>query len=179
MKPPILKPALLVVLSAALSACDEEPLAVDASPSAHAARQASVMAHRDEIQALVDAQLAAWNSRDANAFAATYTEDAVFFDPIGNVAEGREGIRALHALLFAGPFAPSSETQVIVDIRPLTGTIVVVHLRAALRDYAQLPPGLYPTEPGVVRTTKTWVVLKRGGTWAIHTQHMAPIAPTS
>jgi len=179
MKPPILKPALLVVLSAALPACDEEPLAVDASPIAHAAPHVAVRTHAAEIQALVDAQLAAWTSKDANAFAATYTDDAVFFDPIGNVAEGREGIRALHALLFAGPFGPSRETQVIVEIRPLAGTIVVVHLHAALRDYAQLPPGLYPTEPGVVRTTKTWVVVKRGGTWAIHTQHMAPIAPAS
>ena len=121
--------------------------------------------------------MAAWNAKDAIAFAATYTEDAAFFDPIGNVAEGRDGIQALHALLFGDPFSTSTETQVIVGVRPLTGTIAVVHLRAALSGYAALPPGLNPTEPGVVRTTKTWVVVKRGGSWLIHTQHMAPIAP--
>ena len=126
---------------------------------------------------LVAAQLAAWNAKDADAFAATYAADARFFDPIGNLYPGRQGIRDAHAFLFAGPFAPSSETQVITEIRILTGTLALVHLEAALTGYAGLPPGLSATEPGVLRTTKTWVVEKRSGEWLILIQHMAPVVP--
>jgi uncharacterized protein (TIGR02246 family) len=122
---------------------------------------------------IVSDQFAAWTAKDADAFAATYTPDARFLAPNGDVFEGRDAIRAAHAFLFAGPFAPTTETQTIADVRFLTGTIAVVYLNATLTGYTG--PG--PTEPGVLRTTKTWVVIKRAGAWLIETQHMAPVAP--
>ena len=131
----------------------------------------------DEVQSLVDAQAAAWRAKDADAFAAVYTDDATFFDPIGQVSRNREEIRAAHAFLFGGPFAGTTETQEITAIRPLTGTIAIVHLAADLTGYAQLLPGLVEAEPGVVRTMKTGVVEKRRGKWQIVTQHMALVVP--
>lgn len=170
--------ALSALVIAGGLGCDGEPLTPGSSGRSHgSAASSAVGVDTDAIQELVDAQFAAWHAKDATAFAATYTVDAAFYDPIGNVFEGREAIQAAHAFLYGGPFGPSSETQIITSIRPLTGTIAVVHLRAALRDYVEPLVGLNPTEPGVLRTTKTWVVVKRAGSWLIHTQHMAPIAP--
>jgi uncharacterized protein (TIGR02246 family) len=168
--------ALPVVLLALSTACGDEsgttgPLATrepEASPASLAAISTAPLLD------IVSAQFAAWTAKDADAYAATYTPDARFLAPNGNVFEGRDGIRAAHAFLFAGPFAPTTETQTIADVRFLTGSIAVVYLNATLTGYAG--PG--PTEPGVLRTTKTWVVVKRAGTWQIMTQHMAPVAPS-
>jgi uncharacterized protein (TIGR02246 family) len=166
---------VLVLALAAGSACETDPVDVGSgSGSDLEPRQAVVAGGTGDIQALVDAQFAAWTAKDADAFAATYTADARFLDPTGNVAEGREAIRAQHAFLFAGPLAGTTETQVIADIRFLTGTIAVVYLNATLTGFT----GPAPTEPGVLRTTKTWVVVKRAGAWLIETQHMAPVAPS-
>jgi uncharacterized protein (TIGR02246 family) len=160
-------------------ACDREPFATSSEPTTEAPLEYAVAAKAAvDFQGLVDAQFAAWTAKDADAFASTYTTDARFFNPIGAVYEGREGIRAAHALLFGGPFAPTSETQVITEVRMLTGTLGIVHLRAALTGFVGLPPGLTPTEPGVLRTTKTWVVEKRAGEWKTLVQHMAPIGPS-
>ncbi len=94
------RPVVLVSALAAVLACDSQPLDVGAAPGSPA--------------------------KDADAFAATYAPDARFLDPIGNMVEGREAIRAQHAFLFGGPFAPSTETQVIADIRFPTGTVAIV-----------------------------------------------------
>src|SRR5690606_32778379 len=99
------------------------------------------------VQALVDAQEAAWRAKDAAAFAATYTDDATFINPLGWVDTGRDAIHGSHAFLFGGPFAGTTETQKITMIRPLTGTIAIVHLDSELTGYAALLPGLVETRP--------------------------------
>jgi uncharacterized protein (TIGR02246 family) len=171
-------PALLCTLAAVL-ACENEPLAAPPARSDPPAAPAVVSHARAEIQAIVDAQFAAWSAKDADGFAAIYADDARFFDPIGNLVATRDGIRDLHAGLYQGPFAPSTATQIITETHFLTGTIGVVHLRAALTGFAGLPPGLVPTEPRVLRTTKTWVVVRRAGSWEIPIQHMAPVGPSA
>ncbi|HEX5521114.1 MAG TPA: SgcJ/EcaC family oxidoreductase [Longimicrobiaceae bacterium] len=158
-------------------ACDIPPLELSGGSVQRLEAQAPGVDISREVQALVDAQAAAWSAKDAHAFAATYTADATFFNPLGWVSTGRDEIREAHAFLFAGPFSGSTETQKITAVRPLTGTIAVIHLESDLTGYPELVPGLSETEPGVIRTTKTWVVLKRGGTWEITAQHMAPVAP--
>lgn len=168
-----------LLATALLLACNEQPLGSGSGESeGYGGLQAASVAAESEIQALADAQMAAWSTKDATAFAATFSTDARFLGPTGQVAEGRAAIRAQHAFLFAGPFAGTTETLQIVDIRFLTGTIAVVYLQAALAGLQSVPPGLPESEPGVVRTTKTWVVQKRAGTWLIVTQHMAPVVPS-
>ncbi len=151
------------------SACKDEDSPT--SPSAAEVTQA--------VQELVNAAAAAWAAKDADAFAAIYSPDSRFYDPIGNVSTGRAAIAGYHSALFAGPFASSTETQEIKEVRVLTDAVAIVHLAAELTGVAveDLPPGLSYTVPGVVRTTKTWVVLKKGSDWKIVSQHMAPVAP--
>jgi uncharacterized protein (TIGR02246 family) len=160
-----------------LAACEVPPAKLTGASIDRLDAQLVRIDLRDEVQQLVDAQAAAWRAKDVNAFAATYTTDATFFNPLGWVSNGRAEIRDAHAFLFAGPFAGSTEAQEITAVRALTGTIAIVHIDSALTGYAELVPGLVETEPGVIRTVKTWVVLKRGGRWEIATQHMAPVVP--
>jgi uncharacterized protein (TIGR02246 family) len=130
------------------------------------------------IAGIVAAATAAWTAKDAAAYAAIYSEDAVMTNPVGARMVGREAIRAGHAFLFSGPFAGSTQTITVVGVRYLTGTIAIVDQDVRLTGYAFLPPnGLRATTPGVVRTSVSWVVMKRGGTWEIVAQNMTPIPP--
>lgn len=173
----ITKVLSLSVAIMVLAGCDVPPTELTGAPTGRLDAQLAQADLSAEVQQLVNAQAAAWMAKDANAFAATYTTDATFFNPLGWISNGRDEIRAAHTFLFGGPFAGSTETQEITAVRALTGTIAIVHLRSDLTGYAELVPGLVETEPGVVGTMKTWVVLKRGGRWEIATQHMAPVVP--
>jgi uncharacterized protein (TIGR02246 family) len=170
-------PLVLALTVAAVAGCKDRSEPVGSSQEL-APPASGVVANLAGIQALVDAQFAAWNAKDAAAVAAVYAVDATFIDPIGAVLEGRAEIRERHAYLFAGPFAGSTEVQVITRVRMLTGTLAVVHLATSLTGYAFLAPGVRPTEPGVLRVTKTWVVQKRAGSWSILAQQITFVPPS-
>jgi len=54
---------------------------------------------KPEIQATLDAWCAAYARQDADALAALYTEDAVFFGGSGGLRNGREGARGYFAAM--------------------------------------------------------------------------------
>lgn len=60
--------------------------------------------HVDEaqIRALMDQLVANWDAGDADAYAALFSDDAVYVGYDGIRQEGRTGIAGMHALLFAG-----------------------------------------------------------------------------
>lgn len=56
---------------------------------------------REEIEALIDRRLHAWNVRDAHALALDHAEDGVVESPLaGGNASGREAIERLYATYF-------------------------------------------------------------------------------
>jgi uncharacterized protein (TIGR02246 family) len=122
---------------------------------------------------IVAAVTAAWSAKDATAYAAPYAADLQAVSPRGDLIAGRDAFRAQHVMLYAGPFAGSTQTIEVRDIRFLTGTIAIVSQDVTLTGYAFLPPGL-PSSGGAVRTRVTWVVEKRGGSWEIVFQQMTP-----
>ena len=164
----------LIVFAATFLACDNEPLSEGIARSG-AAPQAAVVNDADGIQAVFDAETAAWTAKDAAAFAANYAEDAQFYSPLGALLNGRAAIRAQHAFLFAGPFAGSTQTLSIIDVEFLTGTIAIVHVSATLTGFAALPPGLNPTDPGVLQTLMTYVMVKRANTWTVVAKQITAI----
>ena len=169
-----LNPAMLLLCAAALLACDNEPLNVGTAARS-AAPQAAVVNDADGIQAVLDAETAAWTAKNAAAFAANYAEAAQFYSPLGGLLNGRAAIQAQHAFLFAGPFAGSTQTLTILDIQYLTGTIAVVHISATLTGFVALPPGLNPTDPGVLETVMTYVMVKRANTWTVVAKQITAI----
>lgn len=159
------------------SACGDQPNAtapIAVRPVEVSAQPASSNISTDPIMDLVAAVTAAWTAKDASAYAAPYAADVQAVSPRGDLLAGRDVFRAQHVFLFGGPFAGSTQTIAVRDIRFLTGTIAIVAQDVTLTGYAFLPPGL-PSSGGVVRTRVTWVVEKRGGEWEIVFQQMTPI----
>jgi uncharacterized protein (TIGR02246 family) len=170
--------AILILPLVVLSACADGDGAVEpnARAQAVAAPQASVQQLRNgtaAIMDIVDAAAAAWNAKDASAYAALYSVDLVMINPLGAVLIGRAAFKAQHTFLFNGPFAGSTMTLAVTDINFLTGTLALVYHDVTLTGYAFLPPGL-PSQNGAVNVRITWVVAKRGGTWEIISQQMTP-----
>jgi len=164
----------LVAVAALLSACSDDTTApLGAQTVAVSAQPVSSDISTDPILDIVTAVTAAWTAKDAAAYAAPYAADMQGVSPRGDLFVGRDAFRAQHVFLFGGPFAGSTQTIEVRDIRFLTGTIAIVQQDVALTGYAFLPPGL-PSSGGVVRTRVTWVVEKRGGKWEIVFQQMTP-----
>jgi uncharacterized protein (TIGR02246 family) len=170
--------AIPLVAAALLSAGCTDPsdatAPVRAQPVGLPARPPSVSISIDPIMDLVTAATAAWSAKDASAYAAGYADDMQLVGPLGALLTGRDAFRAQHVFLFNGPFAGSTQTIQVRDVRFLTGTIAIVAQDVSLTGYAFLPPGL-PSSGGVVRTRVTWVVEKRQGRWEIVFQQMTPL----
>ena len=164
----------LVAAAALSSACsDGSPATAPVRPVAVSTQPATISISADPILDIVTAVTAAWTAKDAAAYAAPYAADMQVVSPRGDLIDGRDAFRAQHVLLFGGPFAGSTQTIEVRDVRFLTGTIAIVQQDVTLTGYAFLPPGL-PSSGGVVRTRVTWVVEKRGGSWEIVFQQMTP-----
>jgi uncharacterized protein (TIGR02246 family) len=135
----------LMALTLVSSACGDrnDPASPPASRAAGFAAQALPEAiPTDPILDIVEAVTAAWTAKDPAAYAAPYAVDAQLISPVGSILSGREGVRAQHAFLFAGPFAGSTQTIEVRGIQFLTGTIAIVYQDVTLTGYAFLPPGL-------------------------------------
>ena len=166
----------LVAVALLSSACSDQPDAtapVGVRPVDVSARAPSSSISTDPIMDIVSAVTAAWTAKDASAYAAAYAEDLQAVSPRGDLLAGRDAFRAQHVFLYGGPFAGSTQTIEVRDIRFLTGTIAIVSQDVSLTGYAFLPPGL-PSSGGVVRTRVSWVVEKRAGRWEIVFQQMTP-----
>jgi hypothetical protein len=80
-------------------------------PTLTAATPAAPVAVAGTPEAVVDAQLAAYNRRDVEGFAAAYAPDAVVYDPPEQIrAAGMESIRRIYGKAFAE--APSARATI-------------------------------------------------------------------
>jgi uncharacterized protein (TIGR02246 family) len=173
---------ILPLLAVLASACHDSP-----APTALASAEAAGISEArmgtnppgqiQHIEALVSALEAAWAAADATAYAALYAEDVAFIGPTGGVLSGRDALRAAHVGAFRNYFPQSTLDAEVRRIEFLTGTIAIVDLNFRVTGFAALPPGLRPTEPGVIRHVVRWVVVKHRGEWQILGQQMTPIPP--
>jgi len=159
-------PAVFLVLA---TACQDQSGSTGpmASPETHAPLAQLGAIPADGILDLVNGRTAAWAAKDPVAYAAAFAADLQFINPAGVLFSGRDAFRALHVILFNGPFAGSTLSLAVRDIQFLTGTVAIVYLDLSLTGYAFLPPGTSPPADGVLRARVTWVVEKRAGDWQI------------
>jgi uncharacterized protein (TIGR02246 family) len=161
--------AATTILLLGSTACNEgsdatRPLA----PPQTQARQVSQSAvPTDGILDVVAGRVAAWAAKDAAAYASAYAPDVQLINPAGALISGRDAFRATHVFLFNGPFAGSTLSLAVRDIRFLTGTVAIVYLDLSITGYAFLPPGVSAPSDGVLRARVTWVVEKVRGEWQI------------
>lgn len=174
---------LALLLTVVFSGCDSN--SVDATRVAAAtvapseAQTALNPVQMRAIEALLESSEAAWTAKDASAYAAKYTIDADWVNPLGGTLSSREQIRNVHQFLFAGPFANSTQTATVRRAVSLSGTVALVDLDVTLTGYPQplLLPGLVEFAPGEVRTRNKWVVVREGSEWLIMAQHMTAVQP--
>ncbi|MGW3351849.1 SgcJ/EcaC family oxidoreductase [Nonomuraea rubra] len=81
-----------------------------------------------EVADLLAGLAEAWNSGDATAYAAVFTEDADYITFDGTHTRGREAIESMHRRLFEGPLNGSTmSTGGEYPVKPLAdGAVLVV-----------------------------------------------------
>jgi uncharacterized protein (TIGR02246 family) len=117
----------------------------------------------DAIRKLQTAQAAAWNKHDADAYAALFTSDGDVVNVLGWWWRGRDQIQRKLSDGFAFVFRDSRLTITDVDVRILSPTIAVAHVRWTM-DGAKTPPGApQPPREGI----QLQVLTKQGHDWHI------------
>lgn len=157
-------------------ACDtaESPLDVGGATAAGTHAAAAVERNDEGVRDLVHTIEEAWIAKDAALYASIYADDFDGISPVGGLTSGRAAIQALHAFLFAGNFANSSQTVVVRRIEFLTGTYAIVDLTTTLTGFAVVPPGLTAIDGALVSRVR-WVVAKNGPRWEVIASQITPL----
>ena len=107
-------------------------------------------------------QAAAWNRHDAEAYAKLFTEDGDVVNVVGWWWKGRPEIERKLRTAFAFVFAQSTLTVTDVDVRFLSPTVAVAHVRWTMVG-AKTPPGLPEPRNGI----QLQILTKQAGDWMI------------
>ncbi|MEP6729534.1 MAG: SgcJ/EcaC family oxidoreductase [bacterium] len=183
-------PAAAVAFALLFGACNRStPTEVQSSQpgmssDAHTPMSASsyVATQRGDVAgvtAVVTAWDAAWNAGNANALAATFTEDAEFINGRGQLALGAATIRANHTASLAGVFKGSHTQGTIRKITFLSDNAAVVDVDNDVTNFTALPPGTVPTRPGVQSGRHKRIVVKLGSTWRVKEMQLTSILPAA
>ena len=106
---------------------------------------------RDEaaIQNLQSRQAAAWNAHDAAAYAALFTSDGDVVNVLGWWWKGRDEIQSKLRDAFALVFRDSQLTITQVEVRKLSPTIAIAHVRWTMKGALAPTGGVAPPEQGI------------------------------
>lgn len=121
---------------------------------------------REEIEALIEREIRAWNQGDAVAYAEAVAPDCVFTNLFGQQFVGRDGFEQQHARVFAGVFKGSRLAQTIDHLRRIRPDVALVDTSATL----SVPAG----DLGPARTVHTrllQVLVHDEGAWRIASYH--------
>jgi uncharacterized protein (TIGR02246 family) len=114
----------------------------------------------DEVNALYQKLINAWNNRDAQGMADQYTEQGVQIGFDGSKVIGREEIFShLHPIFEHHPTAPYITK--VKEIRPLGTDAAILYAIAGM-----IPPGKTDIEPAV-NAHQTLVAVKKDNDWRI------------
>ena len=123
----------------------------------------------DEVRALYDRLLTAWNERDARQFAAQFLEDGHMVGFDGSQADSASEIAEHLSAVFAShPTAPY--VWKVRGVLALTDSVAL--LRAVT---GMVPPGQTELNPAV-NAIQSLVAVRRGGTWRIAMLQTTPAA---
>ncbi|HEX3915047.1 MAG TPA: SgcJ/EcaC family oxidoreductase [Steroidobacteraceae bacterium] len=112
-----------------------------------------------EVQVI---QADAWNKHDAAAYAALFTDDGDCINVVGWRWKGRAQIASKLTAAFATAFRASELTITSTEVRFLTPTIAIAHVRWTMSGY-KMPPGMPEPREGV----EIQVLEKKAGHWLI------------
>lgn len=119
----------------------------------------------------------AWNNGDARTWSSFFTVDARFVTLRGDVFESRAAIEKSHTMIFSTFYKGSHNTPTVESITFPTGDVAVIDVLHEVRDYATLPPGIAPTEPGVLRARMKYVAVRQGSDWRFASAQNTAVFP--
>lgn len=122
---------------------------------------------RRDIQALLDALVAAWNAHDAHAYAAPFAPDAEFTNVFGLVQNGRAAIEAAHGAIFKTMFRESRLALTKVRIRFLRPDVAAVAARWTMTGAYGAQGKPWPARCGLISQIAT----REQGVWSIAVSH--------
>ena len=114
------------------------------------------------IVALQARQADAWNRHDAAAYASLFTPDGDVVNVLGWLWRGRGEIERKLTAAFAFVFKDSRLVITDVQVRPLSPTVAVAHVRWTMTGM-RTPPGMPEPREGI----QLQVLTKQGNEWLI------------
>ncbi len=122
---------------------------------------------------IATALVAAWNAHDADAFAASFIEDAEFANFFGMRARGRAEVAALHRPIFATMFKESRLAATVDWVRQLRDDVAAADLRWEMTGARGADGSPWPRRRGLM----SMVLTRAGGAWAIALFHNMDLPP--
>ena len=171
-------PAILVIVG--VTACNDQPLSPNAGESgteslAVEARAQGSPRDRAAIQEIVNTFDEAWTAGDAVTYAGNYAHVSEWVGPDGTILTDPVAITNLYTAILTFALPNTTRQSTIRNLTFLTGTIAVVDIEARVTGFGDLPPGIVPWQPGVLRALEKNILLKRDGEWRI-VQHQQLLA---
>ena len=123
---------------------------------------APVSKDEEEIRNVETRQQEAWNKHDAKAYASLFTENGDCVNVVGWWWKGRAEIEQKLTAAYAFVFSESVLTITDVDVRLLTPTTAIVHVRWTMTG-ARTPQGFAKVQQGI----QTQTLIKSDGKWLI------------
>jgi uncharacterized protein (TIGR02246 family) len=139
---------------------------------------ASAMAEQQDDAAIRQVQVlqaAAWNRHDARAYAKLFAEDGDAVTVVGWWWRGRSEIERKLSEAFESVFAQSKLTITDVDVKFLSSSMAVAHVRWTMVG-AKLAPNMPEPREGI----QLQVLTKQAGGWLIascQSTHSIPVTP--
>jgi uncharacterized protein (TIGR02246 family) len=124
-----------------------------------------------EVRKIIQAQVAAWNEGDAEAFAQHFAVDGTFTNLLGMYYQGNEAFRDRHAQLFKGAYCGSVKQEDIVSIKFVRPDVAKADSLQTITGYQKLLPGTTADSKGRLRTRLLQVMVKDGDEWKIAAYH--------
>jgi uncharacterized protein (TIGR02246 family) len=114
------------------------------------------------VRAWIDAYEKAWNTHEASAVAAFFSEDADFIAGNGPRIVGRDAIEESWRSYFSGIDEARQGTFAIASLRVITPEVVLVNINSTTAGHGPSAENL-PTR----LARGTWVVTRNNGEWQI------------
>ena len=134
------------------------------------ADSSSATVDQTEVQLVPSRIVAAWQAKDAGAFAAAFTEDGSMILPGGVFLTGRQPIQDFMAEAFRGPYRNTQVTGTPLAYKPLADDVVLL-----LTEGGVLPDG-EPEVPAGDAIRASWLLKRVDGRWLITAYQNTPIA---
>jgi uncharacterized protein (TIGR02246 family) len=108
------------------------------------------MIEASEVRGRVEAFCAAFNAKDARAFAALFSDDAEFVNIVGMWWRGRAAIEEGHARMFATVLARSTLAIDAIETKAISGDVALAVVRWSRGVLPGVDPLTLPPQDGVL-----------------------------